>query len=232
MTISNQAKSLWSKMKVNLGGNNFALQPVEIADRLKKEAEKKKMIFARGVFVPDKYVINISTKDFKDFSPFIKAFELELVEELKAFFKKKNYQIKNLCPRIEFVSKMILVTGTIQIISSVAEPESPEPERLEQDSFLVTLKINPGASDEHKVAIGPGSHVLGRGQDADVLISRSDVLMSKTHCLLDIREKEVFVTDLSSANGTFLNAQPVTGETRLEPGCAITAGKTMIEVLF
>ncbi|MCD4677402.1 MAG: FHA domain-containing protein [Desulfobacula sp.] len=227
MTISNQAKSVWSKIKLSLGANNPALHPVQIAGQLKKEAENKKLIFAKGVFVPDKYVINISSQDFKAFAPFIKALELELVEELQTFFKKKNYQIKNLCPKIKFMSKMILETGTIQIISSVGEPESSEP-----GAFFVTLKINPGASDEHKVSISSGSHVLGRGRNADVLISKNDNLVSKTHCRLDIREKEVFVTDLSSSNGTVLNGRIITRETRLEPDSKITAGKTMIEVNF
>ncbi len=227
MIISSQTKAVWSKLKARLGGNDFALQPIQIAEQLKKEAENKKMIFTKGVFVPDKYAIHISTKDFKEFSPFINAFELELVEELTTFFKKKNYQIKNKSPKIEFVSKMILETGTIQIISSVGRPKKPE-----KESFFVTLKINPGTSDEHEITIGSGLHVLGRGKGADVLISKSDDLMSKTHCQLDIKEKQVFIKDLSSANGTFLNGRVVMNETEIKPDNIITAGKTKVAVAF
>jgi hypothetical protein len=47
------------------------------------------------------------------------------------------------------------------------------------------------------------STVLGRDKTSDLMIDNSDV--SRRHCLLDIQARGVFILDLDSTNGTFVN---------------------------
>jgi two-component system cell cycle response regulator len=55
----------------------------------------------------------------------------------------------------------------------------------------------------HRVAMAKGEHVLGRGLDSDVLVSLEDV--SRRHCAIRVKPSGVFLRDLGSKNGTFLN---------------------------
>jgi len=47
------------------------------------------------------------------------------------------------------------------------------------------------------------STVLGRDKTSDLMIDNSDV--SRRHCLLDIQARGLFILDLDSTNGTFVN---------------------------
>jgi pSer/pThr/pTyr-binding forkhead associated (FHA) protein len=53
----------------------------------------------------------------------------------------------------------------------------------------------------------PGSYVLGRANDCDARVpAAGDTrLVSRRHCQLEITESGVFVHDLGSRNGTFVN---------------------------
>jgi pSer/pThr/pTyr-binding forkhead associated (FHA) protein len=54
-----------------------------------------------------------------------------------------------------------------------------------------------------KIYLTKTSTVIGRDKTADVVIDNSDV--SWRHCLLDIQTRGVFILDLDSTNGTFVN---------------------------
>ena len=55
----------------------------------------------------------------------------------------------------------------------------------------------------HRIALGKGEHVVGRGLESDVLVSLEDV--SRRHCTIRVKTSGVFLRDLGSKNGTFLN---------------------------
>src|SRR3954447_14365257 len=65
---------------------------------------------------------------------------------------------------------------------------------------------------------------FGRGPDNTVVIA--DQLASRNHALIDCRnEREYFLTDLGSRNGTFLNGSRVLGPARLSEGDRINVGE-------
>jgi hypothetical protein len=72
-----------------------------------------------------------------------------------------------------------------------------------------------------KLYLTKTSTVMGRDKTADVVIENSDV--SWRHCLLDIQARGVFILDLDSTNGTFVNGTLVR-DGYLNPGDRIELG--------
>jgi ABC-2 type transport system ATP-binding protein len=70
--------------------------------------------------------------------------------------------------------------------------------------------------------------LVGRGADADVLISESDV--SSRHASLAPSADGIAIEDLGSTNGTFVNGERVTASRELATGDKIQVGATVLEV--
>ena len=51
------------------------------------------------------------------------------------------------------------------------------------------------------------------GRDPQCQLRPASPVISKRHCALLVRGEQVFVRDFESTNGTFVNDQPVKGET-------------------
>ena len=75
-----------------------------------------------------------------------------------------------------------------------------------------------------KIYLTKTSTVLGRDKTADLVIDNSDV--SWRHCLLDIQTRGVFILDLDSTNGTFVNGMLVR-DGQVNPGDRIELGPCM-----
>jgi pSer/pThr/pTyr-binding forkhead associated (FHA) protein len=57
----------------------------------------------------------------------------------------------------------------------------------------------------------PGQRLVGRADGCDVCLpnDRAHLTISRFHCLLDIHQHHVYVLDVGSRNGTYVNGQPV-----------------------
>ncbi len=69
--------------------------------------------------------------------------------------------------------------------------------------------------------------VVGRSLKSDFVTS--DPLMSRQHFKLSIRDGQIFVEDLNSLNGTYVNQRLINGKTLLKSGDIITAGRTVFK---
>jgi putative nucleotidyltransferase with HDIG domain len=67
---------------------------------------------------------------------------------------------------------------------------------------------------------------VGRVSQCEIHVE--DLAVSRRHCTLSVRGREVLVTDLDSANGTFVNERPVKSATA-HPGDVIRVGATVLE---
>ena len=67
--------------------------------------------------------------------------------------------------------------------------------------------------------------MLARDQRVDVAIL--DPLVSRQHALVELDSGGYLVTDLNSANGTFINDAPLTAPVRLRVGDLVKFGGTV-----
>jgi len=70
--------------------------------------------------------------------------------------------------------------------------------------------------------------VVGRGEDVDVYIE--DGRVSRRHCQLSWQADGLEIVDLGSSNGTWLNAERLTGRRRLRSGDRVEVGDSLILV--
>ena len=71
---------------------------------------------------------------------------------------------------------------------------------------------------------------VGRGGGCGIVLP-DDSYVSTVHARLFRRGSDVFVEDLGSRNGTFLNGDPVGAATRLRRGDRVQFGQTVAEVV-
>lgn len=83
--------------------------------------------------------------------------------------------------------------------------------------------LHPNADDPAmQYVIGPLGLKIGRGNSADVVLS--DAQISRTHCMVRLKENELHVLDLSSTNGTFVDDERISEETVLPVGSTLRVG--------
>jgi DNA-binding winged helix-turn-helix (wHTH) protein len=73
-----------------------------------------------------------------------------------------------------------------------------------------------------EVALGEGDTLLGRGDDATVLVDASSV--SRRHALIRVRDGRATVEDLGSRNGTFVRGERLAASCELADGDEIHLG--------
>jgi FHA domain len=102
-------------------------------------------------------------------------------------------------------------------------------------------KLGVGARPARFVAVaGPGlqqgrsiegsaTTVVGRDAEADIRLD-GDEFASAQHARLEVRDGNVWVEDLGSTNGTFVNGAKVTRKRRLRAGDALRIGQTELRL--
>ena len=93
------------------------------------------------------------------------------------------------------------------------------------------LMITNGELAGRRFAVGEGGLRLGRSSSNDIHIS--DEELSRNHCLFEpVGEAGLRVTDLASANGTYLNGRILEGDpVELKVGDLIGVGATVIRIV-
>ena len=84
------------------------------------------------------------------------------------------------------------------------------------------LLVNPGTPQAWKIQLQPGTNRVGRDEENDFTISHESV--SGAHCEFTVSDAGVFLKDLGSTNGTFVNRAPVTA-VQLKPGQDLQIGQ-------
>ena len=93
---------------------------------------------------------------------------------------------------------------------------------------LASLLVRSGAFRGKRLAVKTPVVNIGRAEYNDVVIAEPSV--STTHAKLQRRDDVWVLSDLGSTNGTFVEGDPVTGETALTPGTTLRFGE--VAVLF
>jgi len=75
---------------------------------------------------------------------------------------------------------------------------------------------------EAEYVIGPLGLRIGRGHASDVVLA--DAQISRTHCVVHLKDDELHVVDLNSTNGTFVDDERVDSEAVLPVGSTLRVG--------
>ncbi len=88
--------------------------------------------------------------------------------------------------------------------------------------------ISSGEGSGQKVEVIKSSFFIGRGKANDLVIS--DGSISRVHAQIKVTREEVYIHDLNSRNGTYVNEERITDQ-ELKPGDNIRLGKTYLTFL-
>ena len=90
--------------------------------------------------------------------------------------------------------------------------------------------LEPGHSDLMKGDEIPLEAVnsLGRAQTNSVCLN--DDVVSAQHAILSLRQKQWWLEDLGSTNGSFVNRRPIGGPTIVAPGDTIEIGRVTLKL--
>lgn len=112
-----------------------------------------------------------------------------------------------------------------KVITLVTEfdPDDEGAEPTDVQAILTVLS-GPTAGAVHRLE--RAEYVLGRDDDADIAIG--DPGMSRAHARITRAGRQIYVTDLASTNGTFVNARRLEGPQRLGGGDRIRMGRRTV----
>jgi uncharacterized RDD family membrane protein YckC len=83
---------------------------------------------------------------------------------------------------------------------------------------------------DRSLSLAQGQSVLGRSRKCQLTLA--DPAASRRHARLTVEEGRLWVEDLSSSNGTFVNGRRVTGVVELRDGDWLAVGQTEMMVLM
>lgn len=92
---------------------------------------------------------------------------------------------------------------------------------------LHCLELLNGDAVESRHMIGPLGLKIGRTAPADIVLADTEV--SRSHCMVALKGDALFVSDLNSTNGTFINGTRVTGVAELPVGAILQVGNRALK---
>jgi hypothetical protein len=202
------------------------LQPVELAKRILREMEANKTVGVREVWVPNRYVLHLSSEDREQFSQMEGALAKELQTVVTEGARENGYGLVAR-PEVVFETDEDLKRGDLVVDAELSE--APGPPSEEQPAVRpsgpggAALILSDGGKE---YPLGADRSVIGRLQGSEVEIQ--DPGASRRHAEIRRQGDEFVVVDLGSTNGTLVNDQPV-AEATLEDGDRITIGRTVLE---
>jgi hypothetical protein len=114
---------------------------------------------------------------------------------------------------------MILSPQQAQSLGLVAQPGSSGPRG--QLVVITSSALEPGAAYE----LDATQLTVGRGANNDLALE-NDEFASARHARIEPRRDGVYVEDIGSTNGTFVNGIRLARERRLTPGDVVRVGET------
>ena len=155
-------------------------------------------------------------------------------------------KVDNLISALSTLHEAIMKSNSAPADQSAVQAQSyqpaPQPASLDDDEDEATqfytgsdafdlmggdefhcLELSVDGESEKRFIIGPLGLKIGRTPPADVILS--DAKVSRSHCLVELKENMVFVSDLKSTNGTYVDGEKVLGASILPVGSALKVGR-------
>lgn len=94
----------------------------------------------------------------------------------------------------------------------------------------VKLVMAKGKARGHTIQLREATNVVGRQRECQVRIPSADV--SRRHCVLTFEDGYLYVEDLGSTNGTFVNGERVVGKEVVQPDDMLEIGPATFTVKY
>jgi len=97
-------------------------------------------------------------------------------------------------------------------------------------SVRLVVERSPSLEEGNAFQLNSAPVTLGRGGQNDLVLD-GDEFASARHARIEVRGDGVWVQDLDSTNGTYVNGSRVAGAQRLDPGDVLRVGETDLRVV-
>jgi hypothetical protein len=182
------------------------VHPVDLGTRVIREADLSVTDGLAGPMVPNDYSIALNPEDLGT----VEAQEqlaAELAYTLGATAVARGWRLEG-PPRITVVADPTLKVNHLKIVGRVTPGEQTTWGQL----------IGTGRHAD----LGPNRVLIGRSDECDIRLDEPEV--SRRHAIIHREQQRTWITDLGSANGTFVDGVAVTTTTPLRPGAGLTLG--------
>ncbi len=210
------------------------ITPVELARRLTREMDTHRRSSLSSTYVPNEYVIWLSSEDRRQLAPI----ESGLVEELAAYLLEhaRSERLALIsAPVIELRTDSRLALGECGIEARLVDHDGravPTPADRSGPPGSGGRGPQPGRAyltvGGSRHPIGPHGAVIGRSPDADIVLISTDV--SRRHAEVVPERDGWLLVDLGSTNGLRLAGRPIGVPTLLTDGDVIEIGES--ELIF
>jgi FHA domain len=96
-------------------------------------------------------------------------------------------------------------------------------------SFLLVVQRSPSLGEGDEFQLNSAPLTVGRGGQNDLVLTGDDFASSR-HARIEVRGDGVWVQDLESTNGTFVNGSRIAGAQRVDAGDVLRVGETDLRV--
>ena len=194
------------------------VQPVELGKKLVRELEGHKSIGVKRIYVPNRYEVGLSPRDYSRFESYQAVLATELENLLISYMKEKGYVVLDR-PRLKMTEDQHLREGEFWIKTRIEGelPRDREPE--EHLSGIIVLPEPPGMAALELLDSGDEAPAflldrevttIGRTPDNDVVLPDPNV--SRGHAKVTRKNARYHILDHGSTNGTFINEQRVSNQ--------------------
>jgi pSer/pThr/pTyr-binding forkhead associated (FHA) protein len=89
------------------------------------------------------------------------------------------------------------------------------------------LEIDGGHDSTKRFVVSPTGLRIGRAPPADIVLT--DKQVSRSHCLVELADGGLRVSDLNSTNGTFIDGERISGPSQLGVGSLLRVGTVLMK---
>ncbi len=191
------------------------MHPVDMANRLVRQADLMVSDDPTGPSIPNHFEVTVSESDV---DPSLDTAELtaELTQTLTATATDRGWRIGGPIS-VRIAADSSVGRGSIKCVAT------PVPAAITPWGELVEHR------GERSVPLGDNRCIVGRSESTDIRLDEVEV--SRHHAVIFREGGRVWITDLSSANGTSVNGQRVTTEpVEIDSGDMLSFGPSTFSV--
>jgi hypothetical protein len=196
------------------------VEPAEIGRALLRRMEEGKSVSVGAVYVPNDYVISLSSEDYARFEGLIPTLRQEFSDLLRASARERRWRLPGAID-VRFAQDEQAEQGKFDITALHLATQGSETEAPDAHKLVLL-----GGDSSKEWTLNLDEATLGRSSSNEIVIN--DPNTSRRHAQVARRSGEWWIVDLGSTNGTLVN-DVLIKERRLLPGDRIKLGATELE---